>query len=539
MEAMIAALVVFCFAIGRFNVPPASTILPPPRANTTVFRYWLYGVTYGVIGVGVFLAAYSFDGLKHAMIWLSLPWVEFVKSIVPADSRIDPSAFTSAFMIAILVLFLPKVPLVKIADRSLRRFLYARALIPAEQLRLCGCARTADFTVDSTLLEQVRDALEAEGFDREDINCDDKPTTRSLWTKVSVLIHHIERWEGLDQYKTAFAVLKERDSDRRSSEHVKGAYEAFKGDAKTCFKALREQPGHEETQQREERFRYECKRLLDAIYALVSRVSLQSHYSDRERVASFEELGFRIKPRQGGPVPDSNDVICLLILLGMVVILPLSQIEGVGFGKALMIGGIYFAATLTPLLLAAHCPVFAMGRGTRTPAVACPVVSGLIAVALGFAISMGSNSISAEFPWIDLSQGWQSYCTRSYPWSFLVFLIASLLSVFIRIGKYPDVSRLTGIYRYRQWGSLTDALIFAGCTAALMIVYIIPTLMELRGDDEWLRRLLIPTAATFVIGFFVPTWYRANTLRAEKEADAERGGLSVERERSHDHIAAV
>jgi hypothetical protein len=561
MEVMIAALTVFCFAMTRFNVPPpsrvtlptgiphsieearkwlrvksepASTILPPPRANTTIFRYWLYRVTYGVIGVVVYLTLYKIDGVRDSIIklLLVLPGLESLKSVIPADP--------TPFMIAIVVLLLPMLPLFKVADASIRRALYLRALIPAEQLRLCGCARTAEFNVDAALLEQVRDTLEVEGFDRRDIAYDEKPSTRSLWTKAGLLVRHIQRWEGLDKYKTAFAVLRERESNKRSCEQIREAYEALKGDAKTCFKALREQPEQEETQRREECFRRECKTLLESMYGLLSRVSLHSHYSERERIAGFRELGFQIEPRQGGPVPDINDATCLLILLGMVVILPLWH--EIGFTRALAVGSIYFTATLTPLLLAAYCPVFAMGQGARTPAVACPVVAGLIAVIAAVVISVLSKSIMTEFSLIDLSEGWGRYKTGSYPWSFLVFLVAAMISVWIRIGKYPDASRLNGIYRYRQWGSLTDGMIFAVCTAALMIVYIIPRLMELRPevftDDDWLRLLLVPTAATFVIGFFVPTWHRANRFRAHKETDRDRSHAG-NRPSAHDHSAAV
>jgi hypothetical protein len=474
-----------------------------------------------VIGVGVYLVIYKVPGVIGGINLLA-EWAG-LESLIPADP--------TPFMLALVVLLLPVLPIFKVADAGIRRGLYIRALIPAEQLRLSVRLKKAAYEANAALLEQVREALEVEGFDRGDIALEPKPSTPSLWTKAAILIEQIERSQGLDKYKTAFAVVRELGSEKRSCEQVEEAYEALKGDAKTCFKALREQPGHEETQLREERLRRDCKALLERIYALLSRVSLHSHYSARERVASLRDIGFQVEPRQGGPVPDSNDVIWLLMLIGAVVILPLWQ--RLGFGRALAIGGVYFTAVLTPLLLAAYCPTFAMGRGARTPAIACPVVSGVIAAIVGIVISVVSKSIGPEFPWIDVLAGWQGYVERSYPWSFFVFLVAALISIRIRSGTYPDVSTLNGISRYQQWGSLTDGLILAGSTALLMMAIIIPRLIDLTEgrfelyDETWRRLVLIPTTATFVIGFFVPTWYRANTLRMATEGDEVADGQST------------
>ena len=67
----------------------------------------------------------------------------------------------------------------------------------------------APYHVDLSTLERVRSKLEAEGFQRRDLIYEDSPTTGSLWTKTSVLIEHLLKWQGEDKYKTAFAVLKE------------------------------------------------------------------------------------------------------------------------------------------------------------------------------------------------------------------------------------------------------------------------------------------------------------------------------------------
>lgn len=86
----------------------------------------------------------------------------------------------------------------------------------------------------------------------------------------------------------------------------------------------------------------------------------------------------------------------------------------------------------------------------------------------------------------------------------------------IRSGAYPDPTSLTGVRRYREWGSARDAGLFLGCAAALMLLFIQPRLAQLWTDPARAPTLtvtVIPSIVAAVIGFFVPTWYRANAAR--------------------------
>lgn len=539
MDIIIGTLTVFLIALSRFNVPPPSqqslpvplprsmadvgkwfrvkalpepTILTPIRANTTLFRFELYRTVYAAIGVTVYLLVSKVPGLADD--------VQSVINLFAGSEQLFAIKDAGPFVLAILVaLVLPAVPPFRWADATIRRALYQRASIPAEQLNLQGRLKRASYEVAGHVLLRTHTVLEAEGFKLEDLVYEAKPTTRSLWTKLSVLIEQLEHWRGEDKYKTAFAVLKEQDGKTRSCAQVKETYEALKGNARTCFAALRERAGERETQDREEDFRRQCKALLESIYALFSRVSLHSHYSERDRVACMRAIGFALELPQGGPIPDADDLVWLGVLLGAVITLPLWHT--LGLAHALTIAGIYFVATLTPIVLAAHCPRFTMRHSGRKPAIACPFIAGTVAALLGMVISVvARSSVSPAFPWIDLSGGWAIYAARSYPWSFVVFLVAALIAVRIRGGRYPEVSTLKGLARYREWGSFVDAAVFAGSTAALIIFFVQPELARLapeRFADVGWRLAIVPAMTTFAIGFFVPTWYRANALRQSGE----------------------
>jgi hypothetical protein len=306
-----------------------------------------------------------------------------------------------------------------------------------------------------------------------------------------------------------------------SVDRVTEAYEALKGNARECFASMRNQPDLSETQKREAAFRRECRELLIAIYDLLSRVSLKSHFTDRDRVKCANALGFKLNHREGGPVPDSNDLIALALVLCGVCLLPLSTV--VGPGRAVMIAGIIFAAVLIPILIAVRFPKFAINCHGYSPSVAYPATSGLATVVFTVAVSITYSSFGGNDPLnaqlIDFAQGWNRYINRSYPWTALPALYAVLIACRIRTGSYPDTTGLKGFRRYREWGCFVDAGVFLACTIAVMIIFVMPRLETVwidRAENISWKLLIRPSLVSFSLGFLVPTWYRANAKRKRK-----------------------
>ncbi len=88
-----------------------------------------------------------------------------------------------------------------------------------------------------------------------------------------------------------------------------------------------------------------------------------------------------------------------------------------------------------------------------------------------------------------------------------------MLAIRLGTGEYPDVNLLQGMQRYRQWGDFKDAIICALGMLVITIVIVIPELDSLRPSGfevrtNWAMPLRI-TLVAFVLGFIVPTWYRA------------------------------
>lgn len=99
-----------------------------------------------------------------------------------------------------------------------------------------------------------------------------------------------------------------------------------------------------------------------------------------------------------------------------------------------------YATIMVPILIAARFPAFAGARSNGTPPLAFPILAGLAAAAIGvvahtLVFSIGHASL------FEPARGWSQYANRSYPWSFLLFLIAGLIAWSMRIGSYAAPGR--------------------------------------------------------------------------------------------------
>src|SRR5205807_703128 len=118
----------------------------------------------------------------------------------------------------------------------------------------------------------------------------------------------------------------------------------------------------------------------------------------------------------------------------------------------------------------------------------------------------------------DLGAGWDKFVHARYPWKSLQFVIGFSVAWLTRLRSHPDVTKLAGIWRYRAFGSVRDALILsAGMTAALWLI-VAPEVTRLTGRSPASGLTYgVGMLIGAVIGFFVPTWYRVNLARMEAE----------------------
>ncbi len=534
----LGALIVVLSAMGRFNNPQImlvestnkswidhlrdslrmrpitqNQLLIPTRANTTIFRYRLYQLMYALIAMltyFVMLIPEILNQVQQIIMWFA---PEGMPRIVEAGPLV---------LAAFVILILPNVPPFRWADIKVRSLLYERAMIPAQQLRELHRLKMAEYEPSDEIRSKVQELAAADGFDKNDIVYNSScPTTQSLWSKCSILIEQIKQWETDDLYKTAFAVLRESDSELRSVDAVKNGYYNLTPDARVCFSELRLIAGEKnvELENREAEFRKNCRTLLHKIYSLLAGVSLHSHYSDRDRVQKFGKLGFKLYTQAAGPLPNSNDMLILSLIMCTILVMPLAYKLGVI--KAVMIGLIMLSAVLTPIILAHVCPNIS-GRNQRNkadiepkqyiPNVIYPLLSASLAALLGFIIFFTGGQFIEASGYCNFT-GVERYTNCSYPWSFIHAGIAFFLALRFSTGEYPDIKRLKGSHKYRQWGSFMDAIICSLGLILIAVLFVIPQLQALRGTViepvSYFNIVLRVGLVAFVLGFIVPTWYRA------------------------------
>jgi len=535
--------IVFLYAMSQFNkIPPAgrnaqqegSTVLStvrqwfqykelppllissPLRANTTAFKYWLYRLAYALIWVLVYTAIMRVPGVREP--------IPAIIEVLTGNTVISKLNLTNGVVVSFVIMMLVHLPPFRGADATIRQAMYERASIPAQQLGFQYLLRGASYEPGTSILQDTGRSLVADGFAARDIELDPEPSTRSLWAKTSVLMKHIESWGKLDRYKTALSLLRDPGSEKLSANRVRNDYEALKSDARICLAQLRRNPRATETRLREEQFRRECKTLLEALYNLLTRVALRSHYSYGDALKAVKQIGFVIEGSIA-PLPDKNDVVALSILLFFVTTLPLAYRLGVG--RAISITGIYLMAVLTPIYLAAECPRLLRRRPGGIPPLAFPLAAAAIAGPLtaGVSIAMGGICPGSEcVPWFSIDAGLERLLHRSYPWVVLVCFLTTLISTLMLIGKHPEQGKPDGNTDLRKWGSIRDAIIISGGVLGLMALFVVPELHRLvpeRFPEAFFWRApgltLKPVLTSFFIGFLVPAWYRGNMMRIRED----------------------
>ena len=537
--------IIFFYAMGQFNkLPPAgqagpqegSTMLstvaqwfrhkdlppplisPPPRANTTAFKYWLYRFTYALIWMLVYTLILRVPGVRDP--------IPAIIEVITGSPDLSKLNLTNGIVVAFVLITLSRIPPVKGADASIRLAMYERASIPAQQLGFQYLLRGAPFSPDVRILQKTRTMLTADGFATHDIELDPEPSTRSLWTKICVLIEYVEAWGKKDRYRTALSLLREPGSETLSAERVRNDYEALKSDARICLAELTLKPNADETRLRNEQFRRDCKALLEAIYSLLTHVALRSHYGYFDALAAVRRIGFEIEGSVP-PLPDKNDIVALVIMLFCVTTLPLAL--RLGIVRATSITAIYLMAVLTPIYLAAEAPRLLKRKQGGLPPLAFPLTAGIIAGLLtaGISMAMGSICTGGECPhFFSVGEGIRHLLEQSYPWTILVCFVTTLLAALMLVGEYPpDHEHLQGWARYRKWGNIRDALILSAGVLGLMAIYIVPELHRLapeRFPEPLIWRspglALRPMITSFFVGLFVPTWYRGNALRTRNDS---------------------
>jgi hypothetical protein len=184
LEYLIGGLFVIMYAASRFNTPVTN------RSTTTWTRYHLAASMY--LGVGLVL---------YALLAAYHPFQTALKHLLPTlgdELAAKMAGQISPPLLAALCLtvLLPKVPYLSDIDAWIRQRLQHMAAIPFEARRVSAELRRAAFTVSDDIRARVSEDLVAGDFREEDLVFEESPSVQHLWTKIAVLVRHLDGLEA-------------------------------------------------------------------------------------------------------------------------------------------------------------------------------------------------------------------------------------------------------------------------------------------------------------------------------------------------------
>jgi hypothetical protein len=459
-----------------------------------------------------------------------LPDLIKIDPAIVNNGIIEPGNSTPVFVAVLLSLLVPKVPLISLVDTRLRKFLHRLAAIPYEAMRLSKEIQQAEYRVPDAMRTSLCHELEAQGFDRNEIRFDATDAITHRWLSIASLMQQLREWEQGNQF-TAF--VQDRAADyKRIKEH----YGRLTQLAKNAFALEREagaQPELEALRDAGSKFRTNLYHEEGALYAeicdFISHGVLKACFSFGARSNALQRMGFRNlrdKAQAGFSVNHTILLFGLLLVLMMMNFIMFSPAD-IDVERTLlkitMIVSIYSTAVVCAVLPKKRWSLFQYGGSGSYPAVAY-CLSAMLAVFAGIGISlMFKTLIFAGSPEVNgfssaFAKAWSNFTGIAYPWSVMSFVTAAT-TAFLIDWRQPQ-------WLETRWRRLLEAGIQAAVlvAAAMLVHWWLSDLGSAAPGGARIPQLIslirVTAVIGFVLGYFVPTWYRRAPDDRPAEAEA-------------------
>jgi hypothetical protein len=505
LEYLIGGVFVIMYAASRFNTPVTN------RSTTTWLRYHLAASMYLGVGLVLFalLAAYHpfQTALKHLLPTLG------DELAAKMAGQISPPLLAALC----LTVLLPKVPYLSDVDAWIRQELQHMAAIPFEARRVSAELRRAAFTVPDDIRARVSEDLLAGDFRKEDLAFEESPSVQHLWTKIAVLVRHLD---GLEADHRFAAFMAGYAAELAS---IRATYAMLSPKARKCFRLSRDLPPNEDPERprvadaaREYRdeFAEQARDLLTRTYDFLARGVLQCRHSYVARGALLRSLGFDVTIWPP-PLTLNQHVTLFLVLLG-VLILGFTVAElfayelRADFGdvvtRSLRIAVLYSVAIMCAVYRPRHLTLARRDdRGFR-PA-AWYVLIGALAVAVVLPVNVMIKALAnvehvMALASSDSVANVAKDVAQKYPWLLMTFLTAAGTAYLADNRPGPRLTKAT--LRWVEGGALA---VVAVVGAAVVWHWLGQTGGRPINANLGLH-LVRAGLLGFTIGCLIPTWYR-------------------------------
>ncbi|UCD77886.1 MAG: hypothetical protein JSW26_21120 [Desulfobacterales bacterium] len=493
-----------------FRNAPKMELFEPARANTTRCKFMLYRMLYLGIGLILFSALLKIPEIQET-------FQALLRYVYEEDFELlrGPSFIGAFFLIAFFY-----IPPFCGVDASLRRLLYEKARIPAQQYAEQHRLRNAAYMPQIDVVQKVRKDLKGQGFCENDLIYETSPTARSMWLKVALLCEHAR------QYAEDARLGRELNA---LATDIFDSYEKQKPNAMACFAMLRNDPDSVQATEMTANLRDACSQLLDRLYELFSRIALMIHGGDISRIRAMKNVGFFIKSNGNFAVPESNDIICFALLLLIILFLPFCLLHSIS--GAIGITLIVFTCMFTPVFLLLCFPSLIQGRTRNVkksaapsfsfPQVEFPVLSAIVAGML--AVFIATVFLNEG----NLIHRLQVFVDRKYPWTLMPLSYAFVLAMMIQTGELRNLNtfRIFNAHITGNWRNSLCLAVVIACVFYLVQILLqkanrpeISIIAAIKGIElKWYIRMALNTAVAGIIGFLLPTWHIVNRSRTNEE----------------------
>lgn len=504
IDLFLGAVFVLFYAGNRFNTPSSN------RSSTTAGRYYLGLVSYSLVVIGFYSLLVYFPHLFNFIL-------QGDKAVVPAWTSEISIPLVVALLLTVL---LPKVPLLNTIDQWICRHLQNMAAIPWEVSRLSAELRKDKLNIPPEQQATIRQQLEAQGFDRDDILFDESTSPKSIWAQLTALVTKVQDWES-DRRMAGYVAASGGELDK-----IRRRHQALFAKAKTCFHLINENASedakgktHEAVIRYREDFMERTEQLRHDTLEFIARGVLRTELTDTAREVRLIALGFSID--WPDPPFTLNQAIllfgtlCVVMLSGFVMFA--DTVRGLPFGliltRSIMISVIYSVAVACAVVPKAKWNLARRQVGDVRP-IAFYIVAGLMAVSIAQITSFAFNSGLTG----SLSCAWER-SQLAYPWSLISFCTA------LTTGIMVDNPRLTMLSRWQQRcaeGIVQGVAMFG--VGYITYVWLLQRFYSVQATCNTnyqvpprMTMMLMAGVVGFVLGFFIPTWYRRHLELVQKE----------------------
>jgi hypothetical protein len=486
VDLALGAILIIVYTSDRFNTPPTN------RSSTTAARYYTAAGSYVIVALAVYGFLIRFPHLLQSLLAI----------VNQSDAAAVPgwaTTLSTPLLVAVLLTaLLPRVPILSGIDEWIRKKLQHMAAIPYEVRRLSAELRKSPFHVTDQRQQEIRVALQQEGFQDRDILFGDSPAPQSLWTRIAVLMGYLEEWESQSRFAgfvasfaSEFGALKKR-------------HRQLVPKAKNCFR-LRQDHGPDASGQIGDAvaayqgdFVEQATELLQSIHDFIGRGVLQCELTHSARREQLEAMGFRVQLSR--PRLTLNELVALFMGLSVVLVLGFVVVGQRTMSGALLVQAVMISTIYSVAVWCAIYPKDKWNFARRTPGDFRPVASylaaGLLAVSAGSLINLG---IKFAMLW-DVPGAWEAFW-RARPWVLMTFVTA-----FVTAWLTDDRPSATLPAARLRW---VEGL--AQATVTLGTAWVVYGLLQQTNPTRvppLLGVMSLSGVIGFIIGFCVPTWYR-------------------------------